>query len=110
MPRPKKKTEEEVRALTAHYVTIAKAEDHDLAKDCIRLLKDNGIEATVYTHGQQGRERYEVKVEPDRFNEAYIIIEAKITNDGFFDIFQESKIFTQEDRLNEILKDSGFAA
>lgn len=96
--------------LTAHHIPIAKAEDHDLAEDCLNLLRDNAIEASIRTTGSPGREIYTVRVEPERFNEAYILIESKITNDGFFDIYQESSFFKHENLSSKVIGDSNFAA
>ena len=77
MPRPKKVI------IKKRYTSIAQAEDLPLAEDCVRLLKDNEIEAKVV---EVKRNSFLVKVEEGRFHEAYVIIQSHLTAEGFFDI------------------------
>lgn len=81
MPRHKKNT------VHKNYTSIAQAEDLPLAEDCVRLLKDNEIEAKIK---QAKKQTYMIQVEEGRFHEAYIIIQSHLTAEGFFDIHKET--------------------
>lgn len=93
MPRPRKKTHVEVETL--ELTAIAKAEDLGLAEDCLRLLKENDIPFQLDSReGRKGPENITIKVAANRFNEAYMLIQSKISVEGFFDIYtdpQETK-------------------
>jgi len=89
MPRPGKKTRVDVDAL--ELTAIAKAEDPGLARDCLRLLSDNEISARIKSkEGPKGPENITIEVDASRFNEAYMLIESKISLEGFFDIYTET--------------------
>ena len=81
MPRPRKNIEHKV------YMPIAQAEDIGLGEDCVRLLRDNEIEARA-VEGKKGS--FMVEVEEGRFHEAYILIQSHLTPEGFFDIHNEA--------------------
>ncbi len=83
MPKEKKSSQ---KTELQQYIVIAQAEDKALAEDCLRLLKDNEISAEM----EQAKKRtYTIKVSPGRFNEAYIIIQSRLTPEGFFNIHTE---------------------
>jgi len=69
------------------YISIAQAEDLGLAEDCIRLLSDHEIEAVTE---EAKRNKFLIKVEENRFHEAYMLIQKHLTPEGFFDIYSES--------------------
>ena len=81
MPRPKKVV------VKKRYTSIAQAEDFPLAEDCVRLLKDNEIDAQV---AEANGNSFMIKVEEGRFHEAYMLIQAHLTAEGFFDIYKET--------------------
>jgi len=83
---PRRKKSESIEK-TIKYISIAQARDVPLAEDCVRLLKDNEIEAKLE---ESKRNTYAVKVDEGRFNEAYIIIQSHLTPEGFFDIHSET--------------------
>ena len=84
MPRRKKA---DVQAKMLDFIDIAQADDFSLAEDCVNLLKENNILSTIE---ETKRNLHTVKVDPKRYNEAYLIIESKITIDGYFDIYSEN--------------------
>jgi len=95
MPRPRKKTRVELDEL--HLTAIAKAEDLELAKDCVTLLRDNDIEAWVESpESSKESKSVTVKVPESRFNEAYMLIQAKISPEGFFDIYKDPTEATED--------------
>jgi hypothetical protein len=70
----------------SQYVAIAQADDISLAEDCQKLLKDNDIASKIE---QTKKNVFKIKVRQGRFNEAYILIQSRLSPDGFFDIFKE---------------------
>lgn len=81
MPRRKKVI------IHKNYTSIAQAEDHALAEDCVRLLRDNQIEAKA---DEAKKNKILIKVEEGRFHEAYMLIQEHLTPEGFFDIYKET--------------------
>lgn len=71
----------------SQYISIAQVEDKALAQDCQRLLRDNEIDAKVV---EAKKQTCIIKVQEGRFNEAYMIIHAHLSADGFFDIHKDT--------------------
>ena len=84
MAMRKKKTN--LKTEVIEYTAIAQTDDLPLAQDCVRLLKDKEIPAVIE---EIKRNTHTVKVLQTRFNEAYIIIESKISLEGYFDIYTD---------------------
>jgi len=87
MANRKKKSQSSTTALK-ELVTVAFAEDKDLAAQYKQLLNDNDIPAAIKTRGagETGYDGIAVMVPEDYLDEAHVIIEAQSCVGDFYDM------------------------
>ena len=86
------------------FVTVAFAEDVDLAKQYKKLLNDHNIPAAVRTGPEHGSTfpGVAVMVPEDHLDEAHVLIESEGACSDFYDmVFHDADDYTLEDDLYE---------
>ena len=90
--RPRKKTKEQVSA--SEFVTVAFAEDMELAQQYKKLLNDDSIPAAIRS-GSDSASNFPgiaVLVPEDQLDAAHVLIESQGTYNDFYDmVFHEQQ-------------------
>ena len=86
-----KKKYESVNEKTLCTTTVAEAEDIDLAVEYAELLRTHGIDAEVEHDASSGAyNSIEIKVPDNKYDEAYVVIQARQEENRFMDyLFNE---------------------
>ena len=101
---PQQKKENRKTTEVAEYITVAFAEDMDLAKQYQELLEGNDINVRIKRQpemAQSGFSDIAIMVPEDFLDEAHALISEKNSCDDFFDMIFEDQDSGQLDRSDD---------
>jgi len=104
MSEPKKPNKPIQKTSIGEFVTVAFAEDMDLARQYKKMLEENGIPAVVRQPDSEGAASpgIAVLVPEEVLDEAHSLIASQAPFEDFFDVFfHGSDRWLEEDKFNE---------
>ena len=106
MPARQRKIQQHAQTSLKEFVTVAFAEDVDLAKQYKKLLNDNNIPSAIRTQPEDSGKfpGVAVMVPEDYLDEAHVLIESEGSYNDFYDM-----VFHDQD-ADDINEDEDFDA
>ncbi len=103
MSDPKKSAKRTGRAAVQEFVTVAFAEDLDLARQHKKMLDENGIRAVIKQpeNVPGGSPGIAVLVSEDDLDQAHALIASQASFEEFFDVFFQGEGRWLEDEFEE---------
>ncbi len=109
MTNHKKSQGQKTRLRLRDFVTVAFAEDMELAKQYKKMLNESEISAVIKppSGSSSSFPGIAVMVPEDNLDEAHVLIESQGANDSFYDLaFQDDQLDDTNDDLDDELDDS----